>query len=180
MYVWLQNYCYLNLSNSAFWPLDLIMPLEWKALFNLCVSQEDICVCKYGCHSVYYLKDKSIELWDSNLGVFLPIVRGINLDHRERVFPRGWWALPRLPREWTLPRGCQSSSSVWIMIPRMLRVGLLVCLCSTRSWTQSLWVLWETERIHVLLSEFFFLGFWGLFQFRTFCVSPHNLPFYLW
>ncbi|NWT79902.1 TAOK3 kinase, partial [Lanius ludovicianus] len=41
---------------------------------------------------------------------------------QERFFPQRVLALPRLPREWARPRGCQSSRSVWAALPGMPRV----------------------------------------------------------
>lgn len=40
--------------------------------------------------------------------------------------PEGGGTVPRLPREWLWPPGCQSSRSAWPVLSGMPRVGLSV------------------------------------------------------
>lgn len=49
----------------------------------------------------------------------------ISVRHQKFLPPEGGQALSRIPKEWSEPKGCQSSRSVWITLSRMHRVGFL-------------------------------------------------------
>ena len=76
--------------------------------------------------------------------------------------PRGCWALPRLPREWARPRGCQSSRSVWTALPGMDRLGLVGGLGRDRGWAGGSWWVYSSSGYSEILCP------------------KHQKPFMLW